>query len=139
MEIWSNKRIELRGGKMIVEASVRFDADASGVTVGYVYIGRVYAWSGPTMKDRDRDYDLTRYELGYWLGDLTKIVDRAIEKQLHADSPVPAIVKEYRLLHERDRDEISYLEGENFHLRCQLADARGDVDTLKESLKECRK
>jgi len=38
---------------------------------------------------------------------------------------------EYRLVHENDRKEIAKLEKKNFDLRCDLAEARGDIDTLK--------
>lgn len=51
-------------------------------------------------------------------------------------------IDEYRKVHESDRREIAQLEGELFDLKCGLADARGDVDTLKrlcsESCKRAR-
>jgi len=41
------------------------------------------------------------------------------------------VVEEYRAAHKADRKEIAELEKEVFDLKCALADARGDVETLK--------
>lgn len=42
-----------------------------------------------------------------------------------------ASLKEYKAIHKSDREEIANLEKENFELRCLLAEARGDIETLK--------
>ena len=45
---------------------------------------------------------------------------------------------EYQLVHKNDWKEIADLEKKNFELRCDLADARGDIDTLKKERDDLR-
>ena len=45
-----------------------------------------------------------------------------------------AVIDEYREAHKRDRRLIEELQRENFEIKCELAETRGDVDHLTKLL-----
>lgn len=81
-EIWSQETLFLRGGKMRVEVSVRYDICAIRAEVGYVRVDVVECWSGPSIGNRNKDYRKTSIGMGRWVEDLNKIVGEILEEQL---------------------------------------------------------